>query len=305
MNIAFIGLGTMGGPAALNLIKGGHSLTVCDLRVENANDHLAQGAFWASTPAEAARGADIIFTMVFGPRQISTVMRDEDGVISALSAGQVWIDMTTNDPALARELASEVRAKGAEAIDAPVTGAVDGARLGQMSQFAGGDRETIERLLPLMTLMGKVYYMGDNGSGCITKLASNQLWAIHAAAMGEALVMTTKSGVDLSLAWEALKIGAAESWCMHHDAPSVFAGHYDPSFTLDLCKKDLDLIVGACDEAETPAPITRAVYAQFEKARLTYGGDKGELHIVKLEEDAANVSLQMEGDWQPHWEKTS
>lgn len=303
MQIGFIGLGTMGGPAALQLIAGGHQLCVCDLKRENAKAHLARGATWADTPAEAARNADIVFTMVFGPKQIADVMRGEHGVLSSLAAGAVWIDMTTNRPALARELAAEVRAVNADAIDAPVTGAVDGARTGKMPLFAGGDEATIDAMRPVMELMGPVYYVGDNGSGCLTKLASNQLWAIHATAMGEALVMVTKSGVDLRRAWAALKTGASESWCLHHDAPSVFAGHYDPSFTLDLCHKDLDLIVEACDGAQTPAPLTRAAHAQFEQARQTYGGDKGELHVVKLEEGAADISLRLDGDWIPHWEK--
>jgi 3-hydroxyisobutyrate dehydrogenase len=121
--------------------------------------------------------------------------------------------------------------------------------------------------------------------------------------MGEALVMAVKSGVDLDRAWDALKIGASESWCLHHDAPSVFAGHYDPSFTLDLCQKDLNLIVSACDTAGTAAPLTRLVHDRFELAKETYGGNKGELHVVKLEEDAADVSLRMDGNWVPHWEK--
>jgi 3-hydroxyisobutyrate dehydrogenase len=303
MKIAFIGLGTMGSAAALNLIKGNHQLTVCDLNSDNAKPHLALGAQWADTPAEAIKGADIIYTMVFGPKQIAEVMRGENGILSTITPDQIWIDMTTNDPTLAKALAQEVRDCGGDAIDAPVTGAVDGARSGNMSQFAGGNQQTVERLKPVMELMGPVYYMGPNGSGCVTKLASNQLWAIHATAMGEALVMATKSGVDLNRAWDALKIGAGQSWCMEHDAPSVFAGHYDPSFSLDLCKKDLDLIVAVCDTAATPAPITRAVQQQFEKARKRYGGDKGELHVVKLEEDEAGVCLQMEGDWVPHWQK--
>lgn len=303
MRIGFIGLGTMGGEAALNLLKGGHHLQVCDLARENAETLVDLGATWAKTPADATRDADVVFTMVFGPKQIAEVVRGENGLLNAIGPGQVWVDMTTNQPELARALALEVKEQGADALDAPVTGAVDGARLGNMTQFVGGNLETVDRLRPVLELMGKVHYMGQSGSGCVTKLASNQLWAIHAVAMGEALVMTTKSGVDLARAWDALKIGAAESWCMHHDAPSVFAGHYDPSFSLDLCKKDLDLIVGACDDAAMIAPLTRAVAAQFELARSTYGGDKGELHVVRLEEEAAGVSLQMEGDWKPHWEQ--
>jgi 3-hydroxyisobutyrate dehydrogenase len=303
MKIAFIGLGTMGGPAAKSLIGGNHQLTVCDLNKENASEHIALGARWATTPAEAIQDAEIIFTMVFGPVQIEAVMCGEDGILSAIMPNQTWVDMTTNQPKLARKLASDVAAKGAAAIDAPVTGAVDGARTGNMTQFAGGNVSVVERFRPVMELMGPVIYMGDNGNGCVTKLASNQLWAIHATAMGEALVMATKSGVPLERAWQALKIGAGQSWCMEHDAPSVFAGHYDPSFSLDLCRKDLDLIVDACDNANTPAPITRATQQQFELARTTYGGDKGELHVVKLEEDGAGVSLNMDGDWTPHWNK--
>ena len=303
MRIGFIGLGTMGGPAALNLILGGHQLTVCDLDLKRAAKHLELGAKWADTPSEAAKDVDIVFTMVFGPKQIEQIIRGENGLLHSMRPGQVWVDLTTNQPELARMLAQEIINTGAIAIDAPVTGAVDGARNGNMTQFAGGDKETIERIRPVMELMGPVHYMGSNGSGSITKLASNQLWAIHATAMGEALVMAVKSGVELSRAWEALKIGASESWCMHHDAPSVFAGHYDPSFTLDLCQKDLNLIVHACDDAGAEAPTTRLVCDRFEMAKKRYGGDKGELHVVKLEEDAADVSLQMDGNWTPHWEK--
>jgi 3-hydroxyisobutyrate dehydrogenase len=293
----------MGGAAALNLIRGGHQLAVCDLDPKRAEQHLKLGAMWANTPSAAAKDADIVFTMVFGPKQIEQVVRGENGLLAVMGKGKIWVDMTTNQPALAKELAAEIAANGAQAIDAPVSGAVDGARTGNMPQFAGGDEETVERIRPVMELMGPLYYMGANGNGSITKLASNQLWAIHATAMGEALVMAVKSGVDLSRAWDALKIGASDSWCMHHDAPSVFAGHYDPSFSLDLCKKDLQLIMEACDNAGTAAPVTRLVYDKFEEARKKYGGDKGELHVVKLEEDAAGISLRLDGDWTPHWEK--
>ena len=303
MRIGFIGLGTMGGAAALNLIRGGHQLAVCDLDPNRAERHLKLGATWANTPSAAAKDADIVFTMVFGPKQIEKVVRGENGLLAVMGRGQIWVDMTTNQPALAKELASEIAVNGAQAIDAPVSGAVDGARTGNMPQFAGGDEETVERIRPVMELMGPLYYMGANGNGSITKLASNQLWAIHATAMGEALVMAVKSGVDLSRAWDALKIGASNSWCMHHDAPSVFSGHYDPSFSLDLCQKDLRLIMEACDDAGTAAPVTRLVYDKFEEARKKYGGDKGELHVVKLEEDAAGISLRLDGDWTQHWEK--
>ena len=303
MKIGFIGLGTMGSAASLNILRGGHKLTVCDLDKSKADKHIEMGATWVDTPAQATKGADIVFTMVFGPEQIDHVVRGPNGILDTIGDGQIWIDMTTNSPEMSVILADAVAANGAIAIDAPVTGAVDGARNANMTQFAGGDEIAVEKARPVMELMGPVHYMGGHGCGTITKLASNQLWAIHATAMGEALVMGVKSGVELSRLWPALSLGASDSWCMHHDAPSVFAGHYDPSFTLDLCQKDLNLIVGACDAAATPSPVTRLVRQQFETARDTFGGDQGELHVVKLEEEGAGVSLQMEGNWIPHWKK--
>lgn len=303
MRIGFIGLGTMGAPASLNLIDGGHELIVHDLDESRGKAHLERGAKWAENASAVAEQAEVIFTMVFGPRQIEDVVRGYNGLLTAIGPGQTWIDMTTSSPKLFRELALDIEARGAVAIDSPVTGAVDGARNGGLTLFAGGDQAAIDRLRPLMSLMGAVHYMGEKGAGAVTKLASNQLWAIHATAMGEAFAMGVKSGVALDKLWPALSLGASDSWCLHHDAPSVFAGHYDPSFTLDLCLKDLDLIVGTCDAAATAAPVTRLVHERFQAAKQAYGGDKGELHVIKLEEDAAGVSLQMDGDWVPHWEK--
>jgi 3-hydroxyisobutyrate dehydrogenase len=98
-------------------------------------------------------------------------------------------------------------------------------------------------------------------------------------------------------------IGASESWCMHHDAPSVLAGHYDPSFTLDLCQKDMNLIVQSCDDARTEAPTSHLVCDRFEMVKKKYGGNKGEFYDLKLEEDAAGVSIQRDGNWKLHWEK--
>lgn len=303
MRIGFIGLGTMGAPAALNLIRGGHQLTVHDLIQDRCEPHLAMGARWAGSAKLVTERSEIIFTMVFGPQHVERVVRGPDGLLSGIGPGQTWIDMTTSSPKLFRELASEIEARGAKAIDCPVTGAVDGARNGGLTLFAGGDEEEVNRLRPVISLMGAVHYMGAKGAGAVTKLVSNQLWAIHATAMGEALTLGVKSGVELHRLWPALSVGASDSWCLHHDAPSVFAGHYDPSFTLDFCLKDLGLIVDTCDAVDTAAPVTRLVQKRFIEARDVYGGDKGELHVVKLEEDAAGISLEMPGDWIPHWQK--
>ena len=163
MKIGFIGLGTMGSEASLNILRGGHELNVCDLDKSRAARHIGMGATWANTPAEATKGADIVFTMVFGPEQIDHVVRGPGGILETIGEGQIWIDMTTNSPDMSASLTDAVAARGAVAIDAPVTGAVDGARNANMTQFAGGDENAVEKARPVMELMGPVHYMGANG----------------------------------------------------------------------------------------------------------------------------------------------
>jgi 3-hydroxyisobutyrate dehydrogenase len=136
----------------------------------------------------------------------------------------------------------------------------------------------------------------------VVKLVTNQLWFIHAAAVGESLSIARKAGVDLRILWEAMKSGAADSFVCRHDVPSIFAGHYDPSFSLDLCCKDLSLISELADQHKVQADITNLVVEKFQRARQTYGGKAGELHVCKLIEDAAGIDLRVEGDWPKPWD---
>jgi len=301
MNVGFIGLGTMGAAVAANVRRGGYALWVHDLDAGRAAPLLEAGATWAASPGDLARAVDVVITMVPGPKQIAAVMRGPAGVLSGLAPGKVWVDMTTNSPALFRELAGEVRGLGARPVDAPVTGAVDGAILGQLTLFAGGDEGDIEGVRPLLETMGRVLVMGPSGAGSVTKLVTNQLWFIHAAAVGESMVLAKASGVEPLRLWEAMKGGAADSFVTQHDVPSIFAGHYDPSFTLDLCCKDLGLIVELADGAGTQTDLTRLTRSKFELARETFGGGAGELNVCRLIEDAAGVSLRVEGSWPEHW----
>jgi len=302
MKVGFIGLGHMGAAAAANILRAAYELWVHDLEPARANALLNAGAKWSATAAALTEAVDVVITMVPGPKQIASVMRDPSGVLSGLGRGTVWVDMTTNSPALFRELAVEVRARGGRAIDAPVTGAVDGAIQGRLTLFAGGDENDVDRVRPVLETMGRVLFMGPSGSGSVTKLVTNQLWFIHAAAIGEALVLGKACGVDLLKLWSAMKGGAADSFVCQHDVPSIFAGHYDPSFSLDLCCKDLGLIVELATSAGIQADITRLAQSKFELARKIYGGAVGELHVCKLIEDAAKVNLRVEGDWPEHWQ---
>jgi 3-hydroxyisobutyrate dehydrogenase-like beta-hydroxyacid dehydrogenase len=132
---------------------------------------------------------------------------------------------------------------------------------------------------------------------------TNQLWFIHAAALGEGFATGMANGVSLDTLWYAIKESVGDSFVARHDAPSIFAGHYDPSFSLDLCLKDLGLTAELAERVGTDLPMTEAAHATFERATERYGGDVGELHVAKRIEEDAGLSMRLDGDWVPHWEK--
>jgi 3-hydroxyisobutyrate dehydrogenase-like beta-hydroxyacid dehydrogenase len=210
--------------------------------------------------------------------------------------------MTTNDRELVLELARRAETRGISVLDAPVTGAVDGARRGELTIFVGGALQTVEHVRPLLEAMGRIIVCGDIGTGNVVKLVTNQIWFINAAAIGEGLVLGKKAGVDLLVLWDAIQRSVGDSFVARHDVPSIFAGHYDPSFTLELCCKDLGLIEKLSQATQTQTPVTVSAQARFEAARKAFGGDQAELLVCKLIEDAAGVDLRVEGDWPKHSE---
>ena len=303
MKVGYIGLGAMGGPMALNLLKAGFDLVVNDIDRDKATPQIEAGATWADTPREVAESVDIIFTSVPGPPQVKAVAKGETGLIAGLSDGMIWADLTTNRPSYVRELGAVVEAKGATMLDAPVTGAVDGARQGRLAIFVGGDDAARERCEPLFSAMGRAIPSGELGHGNVVKLVTNQLWFTHARILGEGLALGVKAGADILVLWEAIKASVGDSFVAHHEAPSIFAGHYDPTFSIALCLKDLGLTTELARETGVPVALTDKVESLYAEAEATNGGDAPELTAVKLVEDAAGVSLRAEGDWVPHWEK--
>jgi 3-hydroxyisobutyrate dehydrogenase len=299
MRLGYIGLGSMGGAMAANLAAAGHDLAVHDLDPERVAEVAAAGAIPAASGEALASEVDVLFTSLPGPRQSAAAM---PGLIDALPPGATWIDMTTNDRDLVLELARRAEARQIAVLDAPVTGAVDGARTGNLRIFVGGPGPVIETVRPYLEVLGQIIECGALGNGNVVKLVTNQIWFINAAAIGEALVLGKKAGVELPVLWEAMKNSVADTFVTRHDVPSIFAGHYDPSFTLDLCCKDLGLIAAMSETTETETPMTRQAQDRFEAARAAFGGDQAELLVCKLVEDASGVDLRVEGDWPRHWE---
>ena len=298
--VGFVGLGTMGGPMCARLSRAGHQVSAFDLNPEALDAAVDAGAVAAESAAEAAAGVDVLLTSLPAPSDVETVMSDA-GALAALPPGSTWVDLTTSRPELIRRLA--IRAPdGVSVVDSPVTGAVDGARNGTLTLFAGGEPAAVERVRPVLEWLGRVIGCGELGTGCVVKLVTNQLWFVGAAALAEGLAVGVRNGVELSDLWEAIKGSVADSFVARHDAPSIFAGHYDPSFSLGLCVKDLGLLAELEAAVEADLPMTTAARDAFERAAERYGMDGPELSVARRIEDDADLSLRLDGDWVPHWE---
>ena len=302
MRIGFIGLGTMGKNAAANIRRHGFDMVVYDIRPEAMEGLAAMGAAKATSPADVLARCDVVVTMVFGPKEVEAVLRGPHGFLSGDCTGKIWVDMTTSSPFLMRDLAAEFAAKGGQAVDAPVTGSVDAAIRGDMPMFVGGDDAVIEQVRPVIEAMGQLRKVGAYGNGYVAKLVNNQLWKIHAAAIGEAMVTAKLAGLDPAVWWEVMKGGAADSFVLSHDVPSIFAGHYDPSFPIALCLKDLSLIQELMDKVGTTNTLTEATHERFREAGRRYGMGAGEMTVCKVIEDDAGIDLRVAGDWVKPWE---
>ena len=302
MRIGFIGLGTMGKNAAASIRRHGFDMVVYDIRPEAMDGLAAMGATKGASPVDVLARCDVVVTMVFGPKEVEAVLRGADGFLSGDCTGKIWIDMTTSSPFLMRDLAAEFAAKGGKAVDAPVTGSVDAAIRGDMPMFVGGEDAVIEQVRPVIEAMGQLRKVGAYGNGYVAKLVNNQLWKIHAAAIGEAMVTAKLAGLDPAVWWEVMKGGAADSFVLSHDVPSIFAGHYDPSFPIRLCLKDLSLIKELMDKVGTTNTLTEATHERFREAGKRYGMGAGEMTVCKVIEDDAGIDLRVAGDWPKPWE---
>ena len=300
--IGVIGLGNMGSAVARNIQRANFPLYIYDIKNDVGKNLIDKGAIWKKSPKELMDYVDIVVSMVFGPKEIEEVMKNKDGVFQSSCEGKGWIDLTTSSPSLMRSLAKEFQALGGLPVDAPVTGSLDAAIRGDMIMFVGGSDEAIANSREILEVIGEIRRVGSYGNGYVAKLVNNQLWKIHATAIGEAMVLAKKAGLEPDLWWKVMKGGAADSFVLQHDVPSIFAGHYDPSFRLELALKDLDLIQDLIKEHGTRSELTQACHDRFQEAANRYGIKAGEMTVCKLLEEDANINLRVKGNWLAPWE---
>ena len=300
--IGVIGLGNMGSAVARNIQRANFPLYVHDIRKDVGKKLIEKGAIWKNSPKELMDDVDIVVSMVFGPKEIEAVMKNENGILQSSCKDKGWIDLTTSSPSLMRNLAKEFEALGGFAVDAPVTGSLDAAIRGDMIMFVGGSEKAISNAKEVLEVIGEIRCDGDYGNGYVAKLVNNQLWKIHATAIGEAMVLAKKAGLEPELWWKVMKGGAADSFVLQHDVPSIFSGHYDPSFRLELALKDLDLIQDLIKEYGTRSELTPACHERFQEAANRYGDEAGEMTVCKLIEEDANINLRVKGNWIAPWD---
>ena len=276
-----------------NLLKSDYSVTVFDLDKAKAENLLALGAKWSSNLTGGLEDADVVITSLPGPAQVSEVYFGDAGVLNHAKPGTTFIDTTTSSVELAVEIEKETKRLNLRFIEAPITNAIDGAARGELAFFIGGEEECFLDHKSIFEALGTdFFYTGKPGNGATTKLITNLLWFINAAAIGEGLMIGAKADIPLETVAEAIRTSAGNSWVAEHDISSIFAGHYDPSFSLELCCKDLRLVHEIADAQGLPLTLGSVARSMFEQAKEKYGADAPELSVARLVEEKMGVLLR-------------
>jgi 2-hydroxy-3-oxopropionate reductase len=293
MKIGFIGLGIMGKPMSMNLIRAGHKLVVLDRNQEALAEAVAAGAELAGTPKEVAERTELVITMLPNSPQVKEVVLGENGLLEAARKGLVLIDMSSIAPLVSRELAAALAAKGMDMLDAPVSGGQPKAIDGTLSVMVGGPQDVFDRCYDVMKAMaGSVVRTGDIGAGNVTKLANQVIVALNIAAMSEALVLATKAGVEPELVWQAIRGGLAGSTVLDAKAPLVLDRKFAPGFRINLHIKDLANVLETSHELGVSLPLTAAVMEMMQALKTDGLGDADHGSLVQYYEKMAKVEVR-------------
>ncbi|WP_053366021.1 NAD(P)-dependent oxidoreductase [Bacillus sp. FJAT-27245] len=266
-SIAFIGTGVMGKSMTGHLMDAGYNLTVYTRTKEKADSLLAKGANWADTPGEAARNADVVFTMVGYPQDVEEVYFGNDGIFANAGAGTYFVDMTTSTPTLAKKLYEEAKARGMHSLDAPVSGGDIGAREARLAIMVGGDAQAFENVRPLLEKMGtNIVYQGEAGAGQHTKMCNQIAIASNMIGVAEAMVYARKAGLDLENVLKSISTGAAGSWSLSNLAPRMLSGDFAPGFYIKHFIKDMGIALQEAERMGMDAPglsLAKSLYDEL------------------------------------------
>jgi 2-hydroxy-3-oxopropionate reductase len=281
----------MGKPMAKNLIKAGYPLVVHNRSRPAVDELVASGAKPAGSPREVAGQCEVLITMLPSSPDVELVALGQAGIVEGARPGLIFLDMSTISPIVSQKVGKDLEARGVRMLDAPVSGGEKGAIDGALSIMVGGDRAVFDQVLPILQAMGKtITHLGPLGSGGFTKLANQIIVAVNLTALGEALTLARKAGLDRELTLKALAGGLAGSRCLDQKAPNYVAESYKPGFKIDLHFKDLGLIMESARALGVPLPTTAVVQELFNALRVKGRGGLDHSGVITLLEDLAGVS---------------
>jgi 3-hydroxyisobutyrate dehydrogenase len=271
VKVAFIGMGTMGAPMALNILKAGYPVTVHNRTREKEAAAAAAGAQRAASPVEAARAAEIIITCVSDTPDVERIILGGNGVIQGARAGSLVIDMSTISPSATREIAAALAEKEIHMIDAPVSGGSEGARQGTLSIMVGGAEDDVAAAQGVLKAMGAtISHVGPIGSGQLTKAINQIVLAGTYWSVAEGIALGLKAGLDMESVVNAMGGGAAGSWVMANRSGNMIRNEYPLGFKVELHRKDLNIALGVARELGVPLPMT-AFVEQVETGLIARG----------------------------------
>ncbi len=294
--VGYIGLGHLGAHLARSLLRAGHTLTVTDLHPDAATELIAAGATWASTAAEVADASDVVFTCLPSPAAVDAVVAGPHGLLAGMRPGSTWIDNSTNDRDETLRLAALAAAQGVRMLEAPVTGGVHKAAAGDITVLVGGDDDVFLEHRHLLSAIGQpVLHMGPLGSAAVIKVITNMLAFVNLVAVGEALMLAKRGGLDLAKSFEAIANSSGNSFVHETEGQVILNGSYNIGFTMDLACKDLGFASQFGREFGVPLDLAGQTEQTFIRARSQYGGDAWSSQVVKLLEDALGTDLRAPG----------
>ena len=293
MKVGFIGLGNVGGKLSGSLLRNGIDLRVHDLDAELVAGKCAKGAQDGHSAAGLMQTCDVVITCLPSPAACAAVMAE---MLPHITEGKVWLEMSTTDAEEIKRHAADVIARGGAAVDCPVSGGCHRADTGNISIFAGCDRATFERILPILTLMGRrVLHTGEVGSASTLKVMTNYLATTHLVAVCEALTVMKAAGMDLGVTFDAISMSSGTSFVHETESQLILSGSRDVNFTMDLVQKDIGLFQKIADDHNVPLEVSPLVIDIMKDGQNRYGTRAQSDRIIERLEDATGLSILADG----------
>jgi 3-hydroxyisobutyrate dehydrogenase len=292
MKIGFIGLGNVGGKLAGTLLRNAQDLTVRDLDAQRVQEFVQRGAKAATSPREMIQNVDLIITCLPSPAASAAVAEGVDGFLAGLRPGHIWLEMSTTDHAEIIRLGALAEARGALVMDCPVSGGCHRAATGNIAIFAGGKRAAFEKVLPVLTTMGRrILHTGELGTASELKVVTNYLCTVHLAALAEALTTCKVAGMDMNIAYEAIRISSGNSFVHETESQVILNGSRDINFTMDLVIKDVGLFDKLARDHHVPLELSPLVLDIFKDGQRRYGAREHSPNIIRRLEETCHVKV--------------